>query len=124
MPLEWAKALRPTIALLGCTGMFMRLDTNRLMPVILVALMLVSMLSSLWERSAMTTSSRDVLLGTLADTVDGHFRLTCAAEDATDGVGCCHAEVVVAMGGNPYVMNAVDVLHEVANLLFELPGRQ
>ena len=30
MPLECANALRPTMALFGCTGMFIRLDTNRL----------------------------------------------------------------------------------------------
>ena len=27
MPEEWAKALRPTMALFGCTGIFIRLDT-------------------------------------------------------------------------------------------------
>ena len=43
MPDEWAKALRPTMALLGCTGMFIRLDTMRLMGYIFVVLMFVSM---------------------------------------------------------------------------------
>ena len=42
MPLEWAKALRPTIALLNCTGILMSDDTMRLVGYMRVVLMLKS----------------------------------------------------------------------------------
>ena len=61
MPDEWAKALRPTIALLGCTGMFIRLDTRCDALVIRRASMPVSTAISLWQRSVITTSSSEVL---------------------------------------------------------------
>ena len=43
MPLEWAKALRPTMALLAWTGIFIRLLTMRLVALMRRVLMLVSM---------------------------------------------------------------------------------
>ena len=61
MPDECAKALRPTIALLGCTGMFIRLDTRCEALVISRELMPVSMATSRWQRSVITTSSSEVL---------------------------------------------------------------
>ena len=61
MPDEWAKALRPTIALLGWTGMFIRLDTRCEALVMSCASMFVSTFSSLWQRRVITTSSSEVL---------------------------------------------------------------
>ena len=60
MPDEWAKALRPTMALFGCTGMFIRLDTRCDALVMSCVRIDVSMSMSRWQRSAMTTSSSEV----------------------------------------------------------------
>lgn len=46
MPDEWAKALRPTMALLGCTGMFISELTMRLVAAIFCVLIFVWMLRS------------------------------------------------------------------------------
>ena len=36
--------------------------------------------------------------GSLADAVDGYLHLSCSVEHTLERVGCCHAEVVVAVG--------------------------
>ena len=59
--------------------------------------------------------------GAFADSVDGDFRLARASHDAGDGVGRGHAQVVVAVGGYDYVVDAVDVLHEILYFLAEFP---
>ena len=61
MPDECAKAFRPTIALFGWTGMFIRLDTRCEALVISCERIPVSISTSLWQRSVMTTSSSEVL---------------------------------------------------------------
>ena len=61
MPLEWAKALRPTMALFAWTGMFIRPETRRDVGKILRVLILVSMPRCLWHRRIMAISSSDVL---------------------------------------------------------------
>ena len=37
--------------------------------------------------------------------VDGHFRLLCARTNASQSIGCCHSEIVVAMNrdGDPFM---------------------
>ena len=61
MPDECAKALRPTMALFGCTGIFISELTIRLTGYILVVFMFVSMPKPLWHLSIMAISSSDVL---------------------------------------------------------------
>ena len=60
MPLEWAKALRPTMALFACTGMFMSELTMREVAAILRVLMFVSM-PRWWHFRIMAISSSEVL---------------------------------------------------------------
>ncbi len=61
MPLECAKAFLPTMALLGCTGMFISVDTMRLVGHIFCVLMFVSMPRSGCVLNIMAISSREVL---------------------------------------------------------------
>ena len=62
MPLSWAKAFLPTIALLNCTGKPETVATSRLACMILVVSMPVrNGMMSLRTRSAITTSSSAVL---------------------------------------------------------------
>ena len=49
------------MALLACTGMFMRLDTMRLVLVMRVESIEVSIFMPLWHLNAITTSSNAVL---------------------------------------------------------------
>ena len=58
--------------------------------------------------------------GALADAIDGHFRLACAGQNAGHGVGRRHAEVVVTVYGEDCLVHAIDMLHEVADLLAKL----
>ncbi len=58
--------------------------------------------------------------GTFADAVDGHFGLTGAVDDAADGVGGGHAQVVVAVSGYGDAVNAVDVFHQIAYFRAEI----
>ena len=61
--------------------------------------------------------------GALADAVDGHFDLTGAVDDAFEGAGGGHAEVVVAMGGEYGALHAVHVFHEVLDFCAVFTGQ-
>ena len=54
------------------------------------------------------------IAGTLTDTVDGAFNLPRAAHDTREAVGHGHAEVVMAVHGQHYRVDAAHVLLEVA----------
>src|SRR5690554_5861458 len=60
MPEEWAKAFLPTIALLGCTGIRINVETRREVFEISLVSMLVKTRMSLRHFAAITTSSRAV----------------------------------------------------------------
>src|ERR1700742_4175046 len=97
MPLSWANAFRPTIALLYCTGNEVTAETSFDARVSMVASTPVQNgMTSLRTRIAITTSSSEALparsldflersvAGTLADAVDGAFDLTDAGSHACE----------------------------------------
>ena len=53
--------------------------------------------------------------GAFADTVDGHFHLSCAVQHTAHRVGRCHAQVVVAVGRNDGLFDALHVFHQIAD---------
>ncbi len=54
--------------------------------------------------------------GAFADAVDGDFALAGAVQDTGNGVGGGHAQVIVAVGGEDGVLDAVHVVAQVFNL--------
>ena len=114
MPLSCAKALRPTIALLYCTGNEVAADTSLEARVSMVVSMPVQNGST-----SLRTSYRHHDLfergvaGPLADAVDGAFDLPRAGVDAGQRVGHRHAEIVVAVHREARL---VGVRHRLAQL--------
>src|SRR6266480_1752794 len=95
MPDSCAKALRPTIALLYCTG-------NEVAAATSFEARVSKVLSTLVQYG---------VAGALADAVDGALDLADAGAHAGERVRHRHAEVVVAMGGEARL---VGVGHAVA----------
>ena len=60
--------------------------------------------------------------GTLSNTVDSNLHLSCSVKDSLQGIGRRHAEVIMAMGGDDGLVNAVDMLHEILYLCSILVG--
>ncbi len=98
MPLSCAKAFRPTIALLYCTGNDVAAETSFEARVSIVASMLVQ-----YGNMSLRTLHRHHdffergVAGALADAVDGAFDLPRAAAHAGQRIRHRHAEIVMAM---------------------------
>ncbi len=62
--------------------------------------------------------------GALTDAVDRYLDLPCPGLNCRDGVGGSHAEVVMAVNRDDYILNARRVLLDVANELLILVGHR
>ncbi len=60
--------------------------------------------------------------GAFADAVDGHFGLTGTVDHTGYGVGRGHSEVVVAVGGNDHLVDALHVVDQIFDLGTEFRG--
>ena len=111
MPASWAKALRPTIALLRCTSMPVMLETSRLVGTSRGVLMRVVGLVVVVPRAEGHHHFFErAVAGPLAEAVDRALDLPGAVLDGRQAVGHGEAEVVVAVDADD---RAVDVRHAV-----------
>ena len=61
--------------------------------------------------------------GTFTDTIDSNFHLTGSIQHTCHCVGGSHTQIIVAMGGNDSIMNAVHMFHQILYLR-PILGRQ
>ena len=61
--------------------------------------------------------------GTLTNAVNGHLYLAGTVQHAFECVGSGHAEVVMAVGGDDCLVDAVDMLHEIAYFTAKFIGK-
>ena len=124
MPDSWAKALAPTMALLGEQPKLMNSASSLAGGIELVHLDVVGVGELV---AADHEGGGDLfeggVAGALADAVDGALDLARAALNAGEGVGDGHAEVVVAVGGEDDVVDAGDACSDHAEDGGVLVGR-
>jgi len=54
---------------------------------------------------------------TLTDTIDGNLYLTCTIQNALQGIGSCHTEVVMTVGRKACLINAINMFHEILDFV-------
>ena len=63
------------------------------------------------------------ITGTFADTVDGHFHLAGTVQDTLHGIGCCHTQVIMAVGGDDCMLDTIHMFHQIFDLFTIFVGQ-
>ena len=127
VPASWAKALRPTMALLGCTSkpVMVASEAGDAQQALRVWIRFVRGMASWRVRIAMTTFFQAGVAGALADAVDGGFHLADAGADGGQCVGDREAEIVVVVGSSSttFSMPGTRLRTTLVNMRLCPPGR-